>query len=411
MRYLNILCWIIFLPLFGYSQDTVISVRDALNMAMQNNPELNRLEEQIRVQESYVGGSWGIDSPELYYFEEGLDGSTFSEQRWGISQTMAFPLTGYYQHQKAKYDVETVELQVEASRKQIRAEVKKAYTELAYSIKFVELVQREVELAEELQEIAQARLEVGESTELDLIRAEIQFTQAQNDLRRAGQMKDAARYSLFRVIGLDPDQQLYGISYPDTLSFIEIEIDQDEVLQRLDETPVMRSVLQHTKSAGKNIQVAKSSYLPELRVDYYRQDFGGGFEFNGFEVGISIPLWFGLNERNNVKRANAELRRAQWSVNETSLQIKERAENAWHSYETSRESILSHRDFIQARSSTLLELTSEGYRLGELDLLRVLEAQRTFLEGQQNYYQALKNYYLQIIELERYLPNELVFIN
>lgn len=42
MQYLNILCWIIFLPLLGYSQDTVISDQDALDMAMQNNPELNR---------------------------------------------------------------------------------------------------------------------------------------------------------------------------------------------------------------------------------------------------------------------------------------------------------------------------------------------------------------------------------
>jgi outer membrane protein, heavy metal efflux system len=57
----------------------------------------------------------------------------------------------------------------------------------------------------------------------------------------------------------------------------------------------------------------------------------------------------------------------------------------------------------------LLELTQEGYRMGELDLLRVLESQRTYLEAEQQYYQSLKNYYLQLIELEKYLPNEIVF--
>ncbi|MEX2463733.1 MAG: TolC family protein, partial [Balneolaceae bacterium] len=110
-----------------------------------------------------------------------------------------------------------------------------------------------------------------------------------------------------------------------------------------------------------------------------------------------------------VIHANAAYRQAEWDIAETVLRVKEMAENAWHSYETSRETIHSYRNFIQRRSENLLELTQEGYRMGELDLLRVLEAQRTYLEGQQQYYQALRNYYLKLIELEQYMPYEIVF--
>lgn len=399
----------IFLPVCSYSQISELSVQDALQIALENNPELNRMEQEVQVRSMEHRMAWGLKSPELYYFREGLDGDLFSEQRWGVSQSIAFPLRGYYQNQKAKTETRAADLKFEATKKRIRAIVKGAYTELAYAIKVVQIKEQEVELASELKEIAEARLEVGESTELDLIQAEIQLTNAENELNRAEDEKNRSRYALFTAIGLDPDQQQYGINYPDTLSFIDVQISQDLVMQNISELPEVESTVRQSDAALRGVQVAKSSYLPDLRLNYYRQDFGAGYDFYGFEVGISVPLWFGMNESRSVKQARAIHRQKEWSVNETVLSMKEQAENAWHSYETSRLSIISFRDFIQERSESLLELTREGYRMGELDLLRVLEAQRTYLNGQQRYYESLHNYYMQLIELERYLPNELVF--
>ena len=411
IRLFSAVLWILLLPLicFSQSEESVLTVKDALNFALQNNPELNRVEEQIRIQESDLGLSWGIESPELYYFKEGINGNSFSEKRYGISQSMQFPLTGYYQNRRAKSDVQRVEKLYEAELIRLRAEVKKAYTELAFSIKKIGLIERRMGLARELREIAQARLEAGESTELDLIQADIQYTQAQNDFREAEQMKNEARYALFRVIGLDSEQQKYGVSFPDTLSYFDADISQKNVLQGLEEIPEIQSFQKNVESANRGVKVAKSNYLPDLRADYYRQDFGSGFEFDGFEIGVSVPLWFGLNQSNRVKQAKAVQRQAEWTVSEATLKVKERAENAWHRYETSRNTIISYREVIQSRATNLLELTREGYRLGELELLRVLEAQRTFLSAEEKYYQSLRNYYLQLIELERYLPNELVF--
>lgn len=410
MRTAALTVWIFLLPILGFSQSqTSISVRDALDLAMKNNPELQRAEQEIRIQKSMLGLSWGIENPELIYFKEGVDGDLFSEQRWGISQRISFPVTGYLRNRKAAADLQASELQAEFRRIQVRSAVKSAYAELAFSIKNVDLVLRELELASELKEIAQARLEVGESTELDLIQAEIRLTRTQNSLNKADELKNRARYELFRVVGLEPGQQEYGIIYPDTLAWFDPNISQDVILSRVESAAEMDLVRSFTNSANRSISVAKSSYLPDLRVNYYKQDFGAGYDFYGFEVGVSIPLWFGWNQSRQVQRANAEFKQAQWSETETLLKVKESAENAWHGYETSREAILSYKNFVQSRASTLLELTREGYRLGELDLLRVLEAQRTFLEAEQEYYESLKNYYLQLIELEKHLPNELVF--
>ena len=54
-------------------------------------------------------------------------------------------------------------------------------------------------------------------------------------------------------------------------------------------------------------------------------------------------------------------------------------------------------------------MTQTGYRMGELDLLTLLEAQRTYLRTQEAYYQTLRDYFLRIIELERYLREDIIF--
>lgn len=54
-------------------------------------------------------------------------------------------------------------------------------------------------------------------------------------------------------------------------------------------------------------------------------------------------------------------------------------------------------------------MTQKGYSLGELDLLTLLEAQRTYLRTQETYYQTLRDYYLTVIDLERYLQTDIIF--
>lgn len=391
------------------AQESEITVQEALEIAFQNNPELNRAAAQVDIERSFRGSALGLKSPELYYYKEGIDDDLFSEQSWGVSQSIDFPLTGYYQRRQVSADIDAAQMQLRAVKTNVRASVKLAYTELAYAIKKIELIEREADLSEELRQTAEARLEAGESTELDLIQAEIQLTQSQNALREAEKLRNDARYALFSVIGLDTDEQMYGITYPDTLAFTDVNISQDEVMSQLDRHPEVLRSERSVESSSRAISAAKSQFLPDIRLNYYRQDFGNGYDFNGFEIGISIPLWFGLNEGQKVQRAQANLSQAEWTLREQSLLIKESAEKAWHGYEANRQKIQSHIDVIESRSATLLELTREGYRMGELDLLRLLEAQRTYLEGQQIFYQTLKDYYVQLIELERYLPNEIVF--
>ena len=149
--------------------------------------------------------------------------------------------------------------------------------------------------------------------------------------------------------------------------------------------------------------------LPALTVDFYAQDYGTGFDQHGFQVGLKIPLWVFPNYKGTLRQAKAEAQTWQWRREAVALDLKKQAEQAWHSYEASKRTIDRYRTTVQARSDELLQLTLEGYRVGELDLLVLLDTQRTYLASQQRYYDALRDYYFQLIDLERLLGEDIVF--
>lgn len=386
-----------------------LGVQKALQIAYEYNPKINQLNNRIEAQRQQEVLGLGIRDPEISYFREGIGEGTFSEQRWSISQQLDFPLTSYYRLKSEQATTNSLQLQLQSLKLQVKTDVKSAYTNLAYAIQNGNLSAERVQLFESLRKAAQARADLGESSQIDAMQANLQLREAQNGMEMAYKDIMDARYNLFQTIGLDPEQQTYDISFPDTLRYVEVDVNQEEVMQKLDNHPQLQQISREQQAASYRTKEAKSMYLPDLNVSYYKQDFGDNYDFYGFEVGVSIPLWFGANESRRVKQAHAQYRTIGWKFEDNRLMLKKQAEQTWHGYETSRANIKRFRETIQSESIELVNMTQQGYRLGELDLLTLLEAQRTYLRTQEAYYQTLRDYYLRIIEMEQYLQTDIIF--
>lgn len=390
--------------------DDQLGVVEAIDLAQRQNPRLGQVRQQIRFKAGEWWTAWGLQAPQLIYFREGIDGGTgFAEQRWGLSQRVDFPLHTYYRLRRVGTEQDALSLTLDAEQTRVQGDVKKAYTDLLYTQELVHLRTEEVRLSEQLVEAATVRVEVGEASELELMKAEIQAAEAQSNLEDARRQFQDARYALFTVVGLDPDQQRYEIAFPDTLVYLDVAINQSDVLGRLGQQPALRSARRHQEAARLGIKQTRSALLPALTVDLYQQDFGSGFDQYGFQVGLKLPLWLVPNFRGEMRQARAEAQQWAWREDAVFLDLKQQAEQAWHGYETAQQTIDRFRTTVQPRSDELLRRTLEGYRLGEIDLLALLDTQRTYLAAQLRYYETLRDYYHQLIDLERFLNQDIVF--
>lgn len=388
-----------------------LSVSEAIELAGRLSPRLGEIRERAVAKEGEWLTGFGLAAPELSYFREGIGtpGTGFAERRWTISQSIDFPLQSYFRMRRTSAERDALLITLGAEKALLKGEVKKAYTDVLFTQELIHLRTEEVALANQFLEAARLRMEYGEATELEVMKAELEVAQAETALEEAIRDHHATRYLLFNIVGIDPEEQLYEIEFPDTLAFVDAVISQDEVLARLQYQPEIRGAERSLQAATLGVKQTKASLLPALTFDVYFQDYGSGFRQHGFMVGLKLPLWVMPNHRGGMQIARAEVESWRWRRQDVVLGLKKEAELAWHSYQNGKQTIDRFRSDVQGRSSSLLSLTLEGYRAGEIDFLTLLEAQRTFLSGQLRYYSALREYYRQLIDLERFLGRELVF--
>ena len=393
------------------AQDNRITLQEAVESGLQRNPGLRELYSVLDQKRNTARQETGIDDPEVSYFREGISngpGDIFDEQRVTISQSIDFPLTTAYRMKGIREEVTALENEVKAREKMVRAEVKSSYVEVIYALRLQLSRQNQVTILTDLHRAVSTKMELGMASGIDLASIELQLQEALNDLDQSEFILHKARYNLFYAMGLPVPEQTYDITFSDSLNVIEVEVGQIMTLSMLEQQPEYQSTLHELQAARLFLKEAKSNVMPDLRLNLYRQDYGSGYDFTGFEVGVSIPLWYPLAHKGRINASAARVEEVGWKQDRIRLELKRELEHAWHNYDISRKIINRYRDTMRSRATELQRLSLRAYQLGEIDLLRLLNARQVFLNGEQHYLAAMRDYYLQLIALERYLGRDLV---
>ena len=399
--------------LHGFAQqDSLLTISEAVNKAYKQNTELQQLRAQLQQKQNVWRTETGISAPSIRYFKEGISsgpGDLYDEKRVTVSEEIDFPLTTVYRQKGISEEAKALEFQIQSRENEIKAEVKSYYIEILYALKLQESRRNQLKLAEDLYKAVYTKVEMGMGNGIDLANAELRMEEARNDLDQSEWVLHKARYSLFYSIGLPVEEQQYSIQFTDTLQASDIEISQIFALVVQEEQPDYKATLHEFNASEYYIKEAKSNILPNIKLDLYKQNFGSGYKFNGFEVGLQIPIWLPLEQKGKIAMATAKQTEIQWKQEEIKLKMKRQIEYAWHNYSVSRSIINRYNETMKNKAAQLQSMTLKAYQLGEIDLLNLLNAQQTYLASEQRYLSALRDYYLQLVALEIYLDRELVY--
>lgn len=406
------LVFLLFLTGNVYGQDELLTIQEAVERAIKDNTELNQMRARLYQKENEWRTNTGISAPEISYFKEGISDdptAPFAEKRMAITQEVDFPLTSVYRLKALKQEVEAQQNIILAKEKEIQSQVKSKYIEVVYALYLQRSRKNQLNLAQELYNAVYTKFETGLGNGIDLVNAEIQLDEARNDLDQSEWITHQARYGLFNVIGLPIDEQKYSIQFTDTLLATDVDISQIQALAVQEEQPAYRASMNMLNASDFFLKEAKSNILPDIRFSLYKQDYGTGYDFNGFEIGLSIPIWYPFDQKGKMQMATARKEELLWNQKEIQLNMKREIEYAWHNYSVSRSIVNRYHDSMKDRASKLQSMTLKAYQLGEIDLLELLNAQQIYLKSEQRYLTALRDYYMQLAALEQYLDKELIY--
>lgn len=138
-----------------------------------------------------------------------------------------------------------------------------------------------------------------------------------------------------------------------------------------------------------------------LSVSYER-------DWNGFlpparsaTAGVSIPLSFSNINKGAVKAAKFRIAQSEILEREMELQIQAEITQAWFCHEAEKKKVVQFKSGMLEDSQKVLEGMVYKYKRGEINILDVLVAQRTYNEVQQEYLESMKGYVASLVELEK----------
>ncbi len=366
-----------------------LSLREAIERALKENVTLKR---QAELQASAEARTLITLSPEKtvvsYYTEDMLNSPTDNQvvRRWQISQGLEFPLTTYYRVRAQSRFAAAVASETEELKRQVSAQVRVAYMQVAFAAAFVRLSEENRAVSQRFYEISKRLFEVGEVSELQVLRAQTELVRAENVVTQAQAQLVESRRNLALLLGNAADTTL---TLADSLREQFAKVDFQTLMQLAKQSrPLLKALQAKQESAEQARAAAYSALFPSLRLTVFQQRFTPSFNpnqnFYGGEIALSAPLWFWLGERGEIEEKSALLRAQEYEVRFAMEQVETELRNAFTRYESAR---------LQAQRATEEELAyarrafraaERQLQTGNIGYIEYLEVKRTYFEAERN---------------------------
>lgn len=244
-------------------------------------------------------------------------------------------------------------------------------------------------------EQAKGFYEVGTKAKIDVIKAEVDLSNARLRLINAENALNIAWVSLNNAMGV-PDAPEYSIE--DTLKFEPYRITLEAATAKaFDNRPDLKSIAARREAEESNISLARSGYYPVLsgNAGYSTsgEDIDRESRNDGWQAGLvlTFPLFNGFLTSNRVAAAKSGL--SVINANEEALrqQILLEIRQAFLNLQAAEASI-STAELATKQARENLDLANGRYEAGVGSPVEVSDAFATYVTAQANYTSALANY-------------------
>ncbi len=292
------------------------------------------------------------------------------------------------------------------AQQRLMISVAAAYYNILRDEMLIEMNARALERAALLQQAAEAKLQVGMASKMDVFRAELQLLNAQNAAVEAAAALESERQEFNLLLGV-PLESVFRLSSP--LAYAPTPLAKDELLasahaHRLE----IAEARQNVAAAERRVTMARQNLAPPLDVSVYYTLRGQGAHFDesvGVEdkfwgVGVSSAFAFDFaQERAAQQQAELALETARRNLQATQDSVTVDVLRTITNVRQAEASVkLQEQSVWQAEKQ--LELAALRYKKGLSDNLDVVNAEEAVLKTKTSYYAALVQHLIATMRLQ-----------
>jgi len=254
---------------------------------------------------------------------------------------------------------------------------------------------------------AQARERVGLASRIDVLRAEIQLRQAEDNLLAAQQAYGDAvdRFRILLGFGPQDDVQIDA-----DLSYEEFAIDTEKAIliamsNRLDLATSRDQIAQ----SKRNLKVARNNTLPQLDLVFGYQQFGSGASFSDSSDLTQSTWTVGLATSTDIRRtaeraayeqAKLDLRAAERNYQLYKDTVVREVKDAIRNLEKNRKRIAIQKADVD-HAHQKLKLARMKFDRGLADNFDLIDAEEEIIRAETNYISSVTDYIISQFDVKR----------
>jgi outer membrane protein TolC len=310
--------------------------------------------------------------------------------------------------ENSRRNLQSSERNLELAKQRLAVDVVSSYYNIVRQSGLADVAEKSLQRNKELLRASEARLEVGLASKLDVFRAELQLSQAEDAVIFRKEALELALDSFKFNLGLAPgDSVALEMVEPE---YQPVEVDIDAVTaQALQNRVEMREENDRIQDAQRALAVSKQNLLPQvdLNLRYDRRGLGDSFSSsfhfidNAFNMFLTTSYPLDRSSENAsfaMSQIDVAARRRQLRLVEYNIANEVRA--AARNLERIGKSIVlqeRNTDFAEKQ----LRLATLRYQRGLASNFDIIDAENNLIQSRSNYVSLISDYHVAQIELKR----------
>lgn len=378
--------------LFPTHAQQTVSLEEAVTIALENHPRLKTAMASIERSRASRGESWEVSPTTFNYSWGQINGETRNDNQMEITQSLGSLLTPFYKNALVNRQVTTGEYYRDLVKKEITAEVKRAWAYYQYAFHLCALYKEQIEWAGRLRKASQLRYEQGDITLLErnmssTLVADLQtrLSQAEEELQLATRRFSWTCYSDSPLLPMDTTLVLFPARVAE-IAPSDIHLNY------------FRSVADEKKAM---LRIERSRFFPELSVGYVRQKIAPLSGLDSWMVGISFPVLF-FPQHSRVRQAKIDSYIARTEAESNIRQLNNKVEELSVALRKEGEHIRYYTTGALPEAEALLKSATVQFKENETDITQFVQSLNAAREIRRGYIEAVYAYNISSLELELY---------
>ena len=346
---------------------------------------------QITVQNFAVG------SPRPF---AGFSNSDFAFIGFGVSQDLPYPGKLKLKGEAANQDTAISRDKFESVRRGIVEQIKEAYFQIAYVQQILDVLERNGRLLEEIERITDARYRVGEGTQQDVLKAQLERTKLLREITdQHGLMK--TQQALLRKLLNRPQGSPEITAEP--LVETPLRYNADELMAKLRETnPGISGQEETVKRRSLEVEMARKDRYPDFNVQYMWQHTASQFrDYYMLSFTARIPVY-------RRRKLNAEMAQSVEELNRSRREYESQVQSAFFDIrnqfiaaETASQMLKIYREGLIPQALARYQAGLASYETGRLDFESLFSAFIDVLTFDSEYWKTLMDHETALARIEQ----------